>query len=119
VQLRSYRPVTFRLATTVIRDETYEPDAIREAVEDAVRTVFSFTPRAFGQSVTLSEVVAVVHDVAGVVGVDVDLLYRGPAASRSSFLPAASPRPGENAEGVLGAELLVIDLRPGDVTVRT
>lgn len=118
VEVRSYRPVAFRLATTVERDEAYESDRVRAAVEEALVTAFSFAARAFGQPVTLSEVVAVVQAVPGVVAVDVDLLYRGATPAWSSFLAAASPRPGEDAAAAQGAELLVLDLRPGDVVVR-
>lgn len=118
VQLRSYRPVAFRLATTVERDEAYESDRVRLAVEEALVTAFSFAARAFGQPVTLSEVVAVAQGVPGVVAVDVDLLYRGPTPAWNSFLPAASPRPGDDAAAAQGAELLVLDLRPGDVAIR-
>ena len=115
---RSYRSVPFRLALTVDRDPAYEAERVRAAVEAALTASFSFPARAFGEPVTLSKVVAVVQPVAGVVAVDVDLLYRGPTPGFESFLPAASPRPGEDADAALGAELLVLDLRPGDVVVR-
>jgi predicted phage baseplate assembly protein len=118
VQVRSYRPVAFRLATSVERDDAYDADLVRAAVEAALQTAFSFAARAFGQPVTLSEVVAVVQSVPGVVAADIDLLYRGPTPAWSSFLPADSPRPGDDAAAALAAELLLLDLRPGDVTVR-
>ena len=45
-------------------------------MEQALREKFSFAARAFGQPVMLSEVIAAVQAVAGVIAVDVDKLYR-------------------------------------------
>jgi hypothetical protein len=93
------------------------PDAIVGAVEAALRDAFSFRARAFGQPVALSEVLAVIQSVAGVVAADVHELYTGMAASRSALLIAESPTPGADARTALPAQLLTLDLRPGDVRV--
>ena len=74
-----------------------EPDYVRETVlagvETALRAAFSFEARGFGQSVFLSEVMAVAQGVAGVVFVDVDALYR------EGQTPAPERRPADGAAG--------------------
>ena len=48
----------------------------RPALRTALISAFSFDQRRFAQSVSLAEVVRVLHSVAGVVFVDVDALRR-------------------------------------------
>jgi hypothetical protein len=70
---------------------------------------FSFDARAFGQPVTLSEVIAVMQDVSGVVAVDVDKLHRTDEnETRSTFLRAFAPQVGADPD-TPAAELLTID----------
>ena len=85
---------------------------MRAAVEQALRTQFSFAARAFGQPVRLSEVVAVMQAVPGVVAVDVDKLYRtDETAALDPRLVAELPGVGTDGE-VLAAELLTLDPQP-------
>ena len=57
------------------------------------------------------------QSVTGVVSADVNRLYRGSAAGRSSLLAAEAPRAGADAAAAEAAQLLTLDLRPGDVQV--
>jgi hypothetical protein len=84
------------------------------AVESALRDKFSFDVRAFGQPVFLSEVIATVQAVSGVVAVDVNKLYRaGAVATLQNRLLAALPE--TLADGSLvAAELLTLDSAPLD-----
>jgi len=66
--------------------------------------------------VALSEVVAIVQSVPGVVSVDLRRLSRD-GTGLSARLPAASPSAGDDAASAQPAELLTIDLRHGDVEV--
>lgn len=76
----------------------------------ALQTQFGFENRAFGQGVTLSEVMAVIQGVTGVVAVDVDRLHRvDRPVGLFPRLPAAAPRPG-TAGTVAAAELLTLDV---------
>jgi predicted phage baseplate assembly protein len=111
VLLQSFSPVFFRIGGTV----TIAPDRIaadmESAIEAALRSAFSFAARDFGQPVNLSEVIATIQDVDGVVGVMIDALYRstdtpGPA----NFLTAALPQPGSRT--ITPAELLSLDPAP-------
>ncbi len=108
--IRSHTAVSFRLRANVKLD----PDAVRDDVLAAVRAAllaaFSFDAREFGQTVSLDEVVAVVHRVPGVAAVDVDELRR----SDQGPMPLVRPRlfaalPVAGPAGVAPAELLTID----------
>jgi hypothetical protein len=82
-------------------------------LEVALREQFGFEARSFGQGVVLSEVVAAMQAVPGVVMADVDELYRispdGGKEPPQAFLTARAPRPGEEDGGVPPAELLTLD----------
>lgn len=118
VRISSYRLLAFRVGATVEPDPAHESEKVLAAVESALRERFSFEARAFGQPVALSEVMAVVQGVPGVVAVDVDRLYAGAVAGLSTFLQAAAPRPGEDATAAQPAELLTLRLEHGDLAVR-
>jgi len=113
----SYRPLGFRVGVTLEIDRDALAANVLAAAEDALRTAFSFAARAFGQPVALSQVMAVIQSVPSVVSGDVHGLYTGPAAGRGSLLIADAPVPGAHAATAKPAQLLTIDLRPGDVQV--
>jgi hypothetical protein len=108
--LRSFQGVGFRLAVTVKVDAAFEQDRVLDAVRAGLLAAFAFDVREFGQSVSVDEVVSVIHRVPGVVAVDVDVLRRidqsavPPVRSR---LTAALTRFTSGA--ILPAELLTID----------
>lgn len=112
LRVRSYRKAFFRLAGSVKVHPDYLTDRVIKAVEQTLRAHFSFAARTFGQAVTLSEVVAVIQQVPGVVAVDVDQLYRtdAPTAELRPRLIAEAPRAG--ATNAVAAELLTLDPRP-------
>ena len=70
--VESFRPVLFDVEANVRVDADLLPERVLAAVETMLRARFSFGARSFGQSVALSEVVAVVQGVPGVVAVDVN-----------------------------------------------
>jgi len=112
VRVQSYRPAFFRLAAGVKVYPDYLPDKVLKAVEQALRAHFSFAARQFGQPVALSEVVAVMQSVAGVIAVDLDKLYRfdDTTGGLKMLLPAAAPQAGDT--GTIAAELLTLDPSP-------
>ena len=114
LRVKSYRPARFRFAGKVKIDPDHQTDVVVAAVENALRDKFSFDVRAFGQPVFLSEVIATVQAVTGVLAVDVNKLYRaGAAATLQNRLLAALPE--TLADGSLvAAELLTLDLAPLD-----
>lgn len=119
VQLRvvGHAEQTFHAGLKVAVDEAYEPDAVLAAVESALRAANAFAARDFAQAVERSRIVATAHAVAGVVAVDVDLLYlSGQAPGLADRL--AAQRPGVDAQGrPVPAGLLLLDPAPLDELV--
>ena len=117
LRVQSYRKAFFRLIATVTVKPGFQKERVVAAVEAALRSRFSFDARAFGQSVTLSEVVAVMQAVPGVLAVDVDHLGRTDGIQDNGLvqpLSAASPQMADDAT-LLAAELLILDPRPVDL----
>jgi len=112
--VKSFRPQSFRFAGKIKIDPAYQPELVLAAVERALRDKFSFARREFAQPVMLSEVIAAIQPVAGVIAVDVDKLYRSDkAATLEQRLLAEAPV--TLASGVLqAAELLILDAAPLD-----
>lgn len=107
--IKSYLPMLFRISAGLRIDSAYRPEAVTVAVEQRLKSAFSFQARSFGQDVTLSEVIAVMQGTPGVIAVDVDKLYRVDLATDlNDRLIASAPRPGADAT-VSAAELLMID----------
>jgi len=131
VALVTCRPALFRITGKVKRDPDYLWERVEAGLKEALRAGFSFGPRDLGQPVALSEVVAALQAVLGVVGVDIDVFDRISPADKvktrlplraepkgkltvQSLLRAALPGPGPAGQGgILGAELLTVD--PGKV----
>src|SRR5215207_8745042 len=113
LRVEEYRPASFGMAAKIETDPDHIPERVKAAVEAALQEQFGFEARSFGQGVALSEVVAAVQAVPGVVMVDVDELYRitkeGESEGSQPFLEAEVPRAGEEDGNVLPAELLTLD----------
>ncbi len=114
LQVKSYRPAFFRFAGKVKIDPAYEPDLVLAQVELALRNRFAFARREFAQPVMLSEVIAAMQAVAGVIAVDIDKLYRSDkAATLEQRLLADGPVTPANGT-LQAAELLTLDAAPLD-----
>lgn len=118
--VQTYRRAEFEVRAKIRVAADAQAERVLDAVRAAVRARFSFDARAFGQPVSLSELMACMQNCAGVVAVDVDRLRRlspqpGYAALTSFFsaqpparLPAFLPRPDASG-AVSAAELLLPD----------
>jgi hypothetical protein len=117
VRAVSYQKRLFKVAGKIKIDPDYEAEKVLAAANDTLRDIFSFGKRQFGQPVNLSEVIALVQAVDGVVAVDIDSLYRtGETVKLNSRLEAELPHGGDPAS--LGAaELLTLDPAPIDLEV--
>ncbi len=114
LRVKTFRPAYFRFAGHIKIAAEFEIDKVLAAVEQALREQFSFAARAFGQPVMLSEVIAAVQAVAGVIAVDVDKLYRsGATPSLQQRLLAELPVLTANGQ-LPAAELLTLDPAPLD-----
>jgi hypothetical protein len=101
------------LDATLTHDPAHLPSTVRSEVDARLRQAFGFEARALGQPVALSELIGVVQDVDGVLGVDVNELYR------TDREPVAHPEPRLGADLPIAgraAELLTID--PAGITLR-
>lgn len=112
----TYQPRRFRLRARVRVHPDHLPGKVLQEVERVLRARFSFEARAFGQPVTLGEILAAIHSVAAVVAVDVDELYRaGGRPALRARLAASLPAPGPAQ--FVAAELLTLDSRPLELEV--
>jgi predicted phage baseplate assembly protein len=76
VTVASYQPLFFNVKAKILVDARLVREVVTAAVETALEDAFSFRRRAFGQPVTVAEVVTVIQGVNGVEAVDLDQLYR-------------------------------------------
>lgn len=104
----SYAPAPFRVRARVKVADDAEPEPVLEAARALLRERFGFAARAFGQTVSVDEVAAVLHEVAGVVAVDVDALNRGAGPDLQPRLFASVPY-ASPAGAPAPAELLTLD----------
>lgn len=113
VRIVTYRDARFslRLAVKVAADA--EATLVLPAVEAALRLAFGFGARSFGQGVSVDEVAAVVHTVAGVEAVQAIELHRvdTPLPIFEPRIFAALPVASLTTEP-LAAELLTLDDAP-------
>ena len=120
VQVKSYDPtVQFRIkggTVYVAADRT--PEKVGATVKDAIEARFSFEARDFGQGVALSEIIAAMQGVPGVVAIGITELIKVPNATSQSHLLERSkkssgsfiPAPGGKAT----REFRIPLIRPGD-----
>ena len=100
VRVETYRRREFEVAGRVVVHPEHDPDYVLEAVREAVQLHFSFAARAFGQPVTLSEVIAAMHAVPGVVAVDIDRFRRANQVHKLAALSLAIfPGAGKGSGG--------------------
>ena len=109
----AYNEASFHLALRIKRDPDHDDKKVLADVDAALRTAFSFDARDFGQIVSRSEIIAVAHEVEGVLGVDLDRFYRGTAIALEERLTPAAATIDAQGNGI-AAELLLLDTGPFD-----
>jgi len=91
------------------------PSHVKADMDAALRAAFRFEARQFGQEVALSEIMSVIHSVAGVKWVDVSGFDAVPSPAGLGggklLLPAARVAPGTAVDAAMAspAEILVLD----------
>ena len=92
--IKSYRKALFQVHGTVTVEADHVLDTVLSAIHDDLRVRYAFDAREFGQPVALSQVVAAIQAIPGVVATDIDKFYRTnvpvPALVHSSS-PIAQP----------------------------
>src|SRR5260221_569578 len=117
--LLPYTTRLFRLAAQVKVQPDHDPQGVLQAVEQAIRSAFSFNARTFSQPVYLKEVIAVTQPIPGVVTIHVYAFHRadqppvpypGPDnyLDENMSLTAAPPQP-QTGGGLSPAELPLLD----------
>lgn len=88
LRLGEYRPVPFVVAATIEADPDHRNADVTAAVEAAIAAYFAYDARTFAQAVHLSDMYAVIHQVAGVVSaVITGLRYKDSADAASHPSP--------------------------------
>jgi hypothetical protein len=103
--------VTFRVAARIAVDPAYDKQSVYGAIEAALRSAFGFANRTFAAAVNVSDVVAIVQGVPGVVALALDALYRADGPVKNANCAAAPASLSAKGEA-LGAELLTLDPGP-------
>lgn len=112
VQVDSYQPRRFIVQARLRVDARYEKEKVRAAVVERLNAEFAFARRDFGDAVTRSGVMALIQEVAGVQGVDLDRLYlEGETQGLQAVLAARAARWDTTTlpAQLRSAELLTID----------
>ena len=115
MEIDSFTEALFNLTASVLIDPAYTWENLESAIRDALIDAFSFAKRDFGQSASGAEVMAVIHGIKGITAVDLDELYRLDESggrvgeSLAPVLRAQLARAGSDEEGILPAELLLIN----------
>ncbi len=118
LRVQSYAAVDFALAAQVTRVPDFTAEKVAADLKKALLDAFSFDVRQFGQPVARSEVLAVMQNVPGVVGVDVDRFHRtDQPPGLQQRLRAFLPRPGSGLT-VAPAELLTLAPDRLELTVK-
>jgi hypothetical protein len=115
--LRSYTSVLFKMSATIMIADDADEDTVLADVDAALHEHYAFDQRDFGQTVSIDEVMAVIHTVTGVVAADVDLLYRADPGAIPDLIERlfAFPAQPQSDGTITPAELLTLD--PGTVTL--
>jgi hypothetical protein len=105
VRVKTYRPATFDLSARLTVLPDHQAARVVADALAALGAAFSFAAAEFAGAVALSRVIAVLHGVAGVAGVDVDTFRRSDATASSPLDQRLVAAPADPARD-LAAELL-------------
>jgi predicted phage baseplate assembly protein len=120
----SYAQRFFKCKASVAVDKRYRTDLVLAAVTDHTRAMFSFDARSFGQPVTPAEVITRMHEIEGVVAVDLNELaaYSDAGDSAGTSLAGLAPLAAQHARWddanrtPIAAELLLVNPVGIDIT---
>lgn len=115
----SYQKQYFTLSAVVTASPDFITDKIRKEVESMLRRRFGFANMNFGQRIYLSQIIAYIQEIPGVMAVQVKSLYRSrEAVNLHHILYSHIPKAGTGSEAT-AAELLTIDPRPIELTIKS
>jgi hypothetical protein len=114
IVVRPYNSVPFRIEANVKLHPDHVEKVVREAIDAALHERYSFEAQSFGQPVYISEAIAIIQRVPGVVSTTV--ILRDAANASVEAIPARVPF-GDITDATPGADLLTLDPRPVTLTV--
>jgi predicted phage baseplate assembly protein len=120
VSLIPYSPRSFRFAANVVTASDLDRDTVLAAASARVMQTFSFEVRDLGQSVYVSEILAEIQAVEGIVAAIITKLWvfdpahqtNAPPGPPPEVLPANGPAPGADISTLRGADLIILDAAP-------
>ena len=108
--VKTYRQAFFRLEGTVTIHSDHVSETVMAEVTADLQRRYVFEARAFGQPVALSEAIAAIQSIAGVVAVDIDTFARNDVPTPAIQPRLIADRPAMGADGLVpAAELLLLD----------
>jgi hypothetical protein len=117
--VKSYHRAMFRVKAAIKIAPERETDRVLSDAQLALQKAFGFAERDFGQTVSVDEVAAVLHGVAGVEAAHITYLYRldnGATPKLEPRLFAALPVASLSVEP-MPAELLLLNDKVSTVEV--
>ena len=108
VVLNNYQLLQFNIDAKVFINKNYDTDKILGDVTSILTNTFSFNSRSFGQPVTLSEVIALMQSIEGVIFIDLEKLYFSDREPELNKLLTANIASLEN-NVIKPAELLLVN----------
>jgi hypothetical protein len=124
VEVEGFRRVFFQLVADALVDDRYEPGPVLDAVRAAVALAFGFDRREFGQGVSVSEAIAVILAVPGVLDTRIGQLYAISGGAGAPPEPLQDPllarvaRFDAKTGGIDPAELLLLNPAGATITER-
>jgi len=109
VTVRAGKIVRFLVAGTVTAASDRLADDVKAALDDALIAAFNYDHRDFGQPVALSEMLQLIHSVAGVLHAELTAFHVTGGSGVSHLVAATVPRPGDGLAAAPVAEVVVID----------
>ncbi len=108
--VKPYRQAWFEVGGTVTIDPDHVSDIVMDAITADLKEQYAFEARAFGQPVAMSELIALIQAIPGVVAVDLDRFARRGDSSTLVQARLIANRAGMGADKELhAAELLLFD----------
>ena len=115
VVIDGFEPKFFGLHVNVLVDDRYLAELVLPEIVVHLANSFAYDARELGQDVTAAEIVAAIHEIAGVIAVDLDALYPVELPPQDEFGDTAptqqlTAQPARLEDGKpKAAELLLID----------
>ena len=111
-----YTPIPFNITATIVIDKRYLPDVIHAQAMALLEATFYWKNRDLAQDVTAAEIMTILHQIEGVIYVDVDGLDTS-AQVFNAALKAHPARWDNLQKNILPAQMLLLNSAGVKLTV--